>query len=64
MVTAFAPKRVDLAIEACNVMKTTAEDHRQKGQEEARLRKLAGPTVEFLGWPDEVVRDRTPGAGP
>ncbi len=58
MVTAFAPyKRVDLAIQACNVM------HRRlkiigKGQEEARLRKLAGPTVEFLGWqPDTVVRD-------
>ena len=58
MVTAFAPyKRVDLAIQACNVMKRRLKII-GKGQEEARLRKLAGPTVEFLGWqPDEVVRD-------
>ncbi len=58
MVTAFAPyKRVDLAIQACNVMKRRLKII-GKGQEEARLRKLAGPTIEFLGWqPDEVVRD-------
>jgi len=58
MVTAFAPyKRVDLAIQACNVMKRQLKII-GKGQEEARLRKLAGPTVEFLGWqPDSVVRD-------
>jgi glycosyltransferase involved in cell wall biosynthesis len=59
MVTAFAPyKRVDLAIEACHVMKRHLKII-GKGQEEARLRKLAGPTVEFLGWqPDDVVRDQ------
>jgi glycosyltransferase involved in cell wall biosynthesis len=58
MVTAFAPyKRVDLAIQACNVMKRRLKII-GKGQEEARLRNLAGPTVEFLGWqPDSVVRD-------
>jgi glycosyltransferase involved in cell wall biosynthesis len=29
------------------------------GQDEARLRALAGPTVLFLGWqPDEVIRDQ------
>ena len=58
MVTAFAPyKRVDLAIQACNVMKRRLRII-GKGQEEVRLRKLAGPTIEFLGWqPDEVVRD-------
>lgn len=58
MVTAFAPyKRVDLAIQACNVIKRRLKII-GKGQEEARLRKLAGPTVEFLGWqPDDVVRD-------
>ncbi len=58
VVTAFAPyKRVDLAIQACNVMKRRLKII-GKGQEEARLRKLAGPTVEFLGWqPDDVVRD-------
>ncbi len=58
MVTAFAPyKRVDLAIQACNVMKRRLKII-GKGQEEPRLRKLAGPTVEFLDWqPDDVVRD-------
>jgi glycosyltransferase involved in cell wall biosynthesis len=58
MVTAFAPyKRVDLSIQACNVMKRRLKII-GKGQEEPRLRKLAGPTVEFLGWqPDDVVRD-------
>ncbi|HTU19532.1 MAG TPA: glycosyltransferase, partial [Gemmataceae bacterium] len=57
-VSAFAPyKRLDLAIEACNAL-------RQKllligsGQDEARLRALAGPTIHFLGWqPDAVIRD-------
>ena len=57
-VSAFAPyKRLDLAIEACNRL-------RQRlviigsGQDEARLRSLAGPTVKFLGWqPDEAIRD-------
>ncbi len=58
MVTAFAPyKRVDLAIQACNVMKRRLKII-GKGQDEAQLRKLAGSTVEFLGWqPDSVVRD-------
>ncbi|MCE7964252.1 MAG: glycosyltransferase family 4 protein [Nitrospira sp. NTP2] len=58
MVTAFAPyKRIDLAIQACNGMKRRLKII-GKGQEEVRLRKLAGPTVEFLGWqPDEVVRE-------
>jgi glycosyltransferase involved in cell wall biosynthesis len=55
--SAFAPyKRLDVAIEACNrlgrrlvVIGT--------GQDERRLKRLAGPTVTFLGWqPDEVVR--------
>ena len=28
------------------------------GQDEARLRSLAGPTIHFLGWqPDEAIRD-------
>jgi glycosyltransferase involved in cell wall biosynthesis len=57
-VSAFAPyKRLDLAIEACNQL-------RQRlvvigsGQEEKRLRAMAGPTIHFLGWqPDEVIRD-------
>jgi len=57
-VSAFAPyKRIDLAIAACN-------DLGRKlviigtGQDESRLRTLAGPTVQFLGWQsDEVIRD-------
>jgi glycosyltransferase involved in cell wall biosynthesis len=57
-VSAFAPyKRLDLAVEACNrlgrelvVIGT--------GQDEARLRALAGPRVRLLGWqPDTVIRD-------
>jgi glycosyltransferase involved in cell wall biosynthesis len=57
-VSAFAPyKRLDLAVAACTrlgrrlvVIGT--------GQDEARLRALAGPTVTFLGWqPASVLRD-------
>jgi glycosyltransferase involved in cell wall biosynthesis len=50
VVSALAPyKRVDLAIEACG------QSGRRllvvgTGPEEAKLRALAGPTVEFLGW--------------
>lgn len=59
VVSAFAPyKRLDLAITACNRLR------RQlvvigRGQDEARLRRLAGPTVHFLGWqPDEIIRQQ------
>lgn len=49
MVTAFAPnKRVDLAIAAFNEMKLPLKII-GGGQEEARLRSMAGPTIEFLG---------------
>jgi glycosyltransferase involved in cell wall biosynthesis len=58
VVSALAPyKRFDLAIEACQQL------NRKlivigSGQNAARLRKLAGPNVTFLGWqPDEVIRD-------
>jgi glycosyltransferase involved in cell wall biosynthesis len=58
VVSALAPyKRFDLAVEACNRLgrKLVIVG---KGQDEAKLRALAGPTVSFLGWqPDEVVRD-------
>jgi len=59
MVTAFAPyKRVDLAIEACNRLKRPLRII-GSGQDEERLRGLAGPTVTFLGWqPDQIVRDQ------
>jgi glycosyltransferase involved in cell wall biosynthesis len=58
-VSAFAPyKRLDLAIEACNRL-------RQRlviigsGQDEKRLRAMAGPTIHFLGWqPDSAIRDQ------
>ena len=59
VVSAFAPyKRIDLAIEACRrlgrklvVIGT--------GQDDARLRVLAGPDVTFLGWqPDSAIRDQ------
>lgn len=50
VVSAFAPyKRVDLAIQAFNKL-----GYRLKivgtGQDEKRLRRLAGPKIEFLGW--------------
>jgi glycosyltransferase involved in cell wall biosynthesis len=58
VVSAFAPyKRLDLAIGACTQL------GRQlvvigTGQQERRLRALAGPTVHFLGWQsDEAIRD-------
>jgi glycosyltransferase involved in cell wall biosynthesis len=57
-VSAFAPyKRVDLAIEACNALRRPLLLI-GNGQDEARLRALAGPTVHFLGWqPNTVIRD-------
>jgi glycosyltransferase involved in cell wall biosynthesis len=58
-VSAFAPyKRLDLAIEACNRLRKHLVII-GCGQDEARLRALAGPTIHFLGWqPDEVIRDQ------
>ncbi len=49
-------KRVDLAIEACNRLKLPLMVI-GRGPEYERLRKLAGPTVELLGWreDDEVA---------
>jgi glycosyltransferase involved in cell wall biosynthesis len=58
VVSAFAPyKRIDLAIEACNHLRLPLVVI-GTGQDEARLRALAGPTVRLIGWqPDEVIRD-------
>lgn len=58
MVTAFAPyKKVDLAIAAANELELPLKIIGQ-GQDEKRLKRMAGPTVEFLGWqPDHRVRD-------
>jgi glycosyltransferase involved in cell wall biosynthesis len=56
--SAFAPyKRIDLAVEACNRLRRPLLVI-GSGQDEARLRSIAGPTVRFLGWqPDEAIRD-------
>jgi glycosyltransferase involved in cell wall biosynthesis len=58
VVSAFAPyKRIDLAIEACNRLRRKLVII-GSGQDERRLRRLAGPAVHFLGWqPAEVIRD-------
>jgi glycosyltransferase involved in cell wall biosynthesis len=59
LVSAFAPyKRLDLAIQACNRLRRPLAVI-GSGQDEARLRALAGPTVRFLGWqPNAVVRQQ------
>ncbi|MCI0546306.1 MAG: glycosyltransferase [Candidatus Rokubacteria bacterium] len=54
VVSALAPyKRVDLAVEAANRLRRRLLVV-GTGPEEARLRALAGPTVEFLGWRDDA----------
>ncbi len=57
-VSAFAPyKRLDLALAACRKLGRRLVVI-GTGQDSARLRALAGPDVQFLGWqPDEVIRD-------
>jgi glycosyltransferase involved in cell wall biosynthesis len=57
-VSAFAPyKRLDLAVEACRRLRRPLVVI-GSGQDEGRLRALAGPDVSFLGWqPDAVIRD-------
>lgn len=56
IVSALTPyKGVDLAIEACNASGTRLVII-GKGEQEAQLRALAGPTIEFRGWlPDAQV---------
>jgi glycosyltransferase involved in cell wall biosynthesis len=58
VVSAFAPyKRIDLAVRACTATKRKLVVI-GTGQDERRLRALAGPTVTFLGWqPDETIRE-------
>jgi glycosyltransferase involved in cell wall biosynthesis len=57
-VSACAPyKRIDLAVQACNRLQRRLIVI-GSGQDEARIRALAGPTVQVLGWqPDVVIRD-------
>jgi glycosyltransferase involved in cell wall biosynthesis len=58
VVSALVPyKRVETAIDACRLagVRLTIVG---RGPEEARLRQLAGPDVEFLGWlSDEAIRE-------
>lgn len=63
MVGAFAPnKRVDLAIEAFNQLELPLKIV-GKGQEESKLRSLAGPNIEFLGAVDnETIANLYAGA--
>lgn len=59
VVSAFAPyKRLDLALAGCARLRRRLVVI-GTGQDEARLKSLAGPEVTFLGWqPDEVIRDQ------
>lgn len=51
-------KRIDLAIEACNLLRRKLIVAGSGGEEEERLRAMAGPTVEFVGRvSDEQLRD-------
>ena len=45
-------KRIDLAIESCNALKKNLKIV-GTGPDLARLKKLAGPTIEFLGYKEE-----------
>jgi len=55
IVSALAPyKRVDLAVQACAKLGRKLKIV-GTGQDDARLRKLAGPSVEFLGWQDDAA---------
>lgn len=55
IVSAFVSyKRIDLAIEAFNQLGLKLKIV-GTGPEEAMLKKLAGPTIEFLGWADDAV---------
>jgi glycosyltransferase involved in cell wall biosynthesis len=50
LVSAFAPyKKIDIAIEAFNHLGLPLKII-GIGQDEKRLKKLSGPTIEFLGW--------------
>lgn len=58
VVSALVPyKRIDIAIEACRLAGAPLTIV-GRGPEEARLRRLAGADVEFLGWrTDDEIRD-------
>lgn len=51
-------KRIDIAIEACNMLGRKLVVAGSGGEKEAKLRAMAGPTVEFAGRvSDEQLRD-------
>jgi glycosyltransferase involved in cell wall biosynthesis len=58
IVSALVPyKRLDVAIEACRLAGAPLKIV-GRGPEEARLRRISGPNVEFLGWrSDDEIRD-------
>lgn len=54
IVSAFAPyKKIDIAIEAFNRSRQKLKII-GKGQDEKKLRALAGPNIEFLGWKSDA----------
>lgn len=56
-------KRVDLAIEACNLLGRRLKVVGSGGEDERMLRELAGPTVEFVGYvTDDEMADLYAGA--
>jgi glycosyltransferase involved in cell wall biosynthesis len=55
VLSAFAPyKRLDLAVAACKRLRRRLVLI-GSGQDERRLRSLAGPTAQFLGWQSSAV---------
>ena len=55
IVSAFAPyKRIDLAVEACNRLGRRLVVV-GRGPEQHRLARLAGPTVELVGWQSDTA---------
>ncbi len=50
-------KRVQLAIEACNLLSVKLLVA-GRGPDERRLQRIAGPTIEFVGFVDDVARCR------
>ena len=50
-------KRIDLAIAACNRLRARCKVVGE-GRDLARLRAMAGPTIEFTGWVDEAEKRR------
>jgi glycosyltransferase involved in cell wall biosynthesis len=57
-VSALVPyKRIEHAVTACSILGRPL-DVIGEGPDRARLQRLAGPSVRFLGWqPNEVIRD-------